>query len=86
MKAPPVHAQGRAIVELAMRPAEVCRDGTPYLDYGPPRVRHRGMVLLNSLYAARPFCELCGAFRGRLLRLQAVTGEYRCYGCDRERD
>ena len=31
----------------------------------------------------RPFCDLCGPFRGRFLR-KLLSGEWRCRGCDEE--
>lgn len=53
-----------------------------YRDYGPKPtketpVRNRGR------WASRPFCDMCGPFRGRYIR-QMPNGEYRCRSCDRE--
>jgi hypothetical protein len=66
-----------------------------YTDYGPKpaapapdetaeqrtrrlRAQHR------SRWASRPFCDMCGPFRGRYLRYMLALKEWRCRGCDRE--
>lgn len=63
-----------------------------YTDYGPnpyrPENAARFTVMLRRVrreteWRNRPFCDLCGPFRGRYLR-RLGTGEHRCRGCDRE--
>jgi len=65
-----------------------------YTDYGPnpytpvnaERFRTMiGRVRRETAWRNRPFCDMCGPFRGRYLRLMG-SGEYRCRGCDREND
>ena len=63
----------------------------PYKDYGPvmqPTGTWRGRVV-NSTYSMRPWCDMCGPFRGRLLRVVGSDqfGEiHRCKGCDDENE
>lgn len=65
---------------------------TDYIDYGPnpyrPENAERFRVMLRRVAAEtrwrnRPFCDMCGPFRGRYLRAMP-NGEQRCRGCDRE--
>ncbi len=57
-----------------------------YTDYGPKhptRGPWKGSTVLTAAWVNRPFCDLCGPFRGRYLRPLA-NGEHRCRGCDNE--
>jgi len=67
-----------------------------YTDYGPnpykPENAARFRIMLRRVAAEtawrnRPFCEMCGPFRGRYLR-RSGSDEfgpiYRCKGCDEE--
>jgi len=63
-------------------------DGCRYEDYGPrPSVEltqsSRPVRPARTGWTARPYCDMCGPFRGRYLRRMA-DGEYRCHGCDVE--
>jgi hypothetical protein len=59
-----------------------------YRDFGPPTLRRKGHgPLANPAFSHRPYCDLCGPFRGRYLRT-AGTDEFgtlwRCASCDGE--
>ena len=66
-----------------------------YTDYGPKPAtpapnetaaqRTRRMrAARGSRWASRPYCDMCGPFRGRYLRYMSAVREHRCRGCDRE--
>ena len=67
-----------------------------YTDYGPnpfkpenaPRFRTMiGRVRAETKWRERPFCDMCGPFRGRYIRTMGRDEhgpEYRCKGCDEE--
>lgn len=66
----------------------------PYTDYGPNPYRlqrdgdSRPVHRINTAWPSRPYCDLCGPFRGRYLRPIGQPDEhgreYRCSGCDEE--
>lgn len=67
-----------------------------YEDFGPATRQIRGHTRLpTQRWINRPFCDLCGPFRGRYLRKLGCGGgsecklgctetEWRCRGCDEE--
>ena len=59
--------------------------GAHYTDHGPNPYKNGNTPTAreSSLWANRPFCDLCGPWRGRYLR-SIGHGEYRCRGCDNE--
>ena len=57
----------------------------------PQAARMAGGTVLPDYYvrfgptrAARPTCDMCGAFASRELRWMTVAGEWRCRACDEE--
>jgi hypothetical protein len=55
-----------------------------YVDYGPRPTPETPARRLGR-WAGRPYCDMCGPFRGRYLRTMP-NGETRCRGCDRENE
>jgi hypothetical protein len=56
----------------------------PYTDYGPSRTRG---TIVSQRYVNRPYCEMCGPFRGRFLRRSGADEFgtlHRCRSCDEE--
>lgn len=73
----------RVNVGCAMSVA-IYRAGSWYQDFGQPYRRWKGSSsVLSDDYAQRPFCDLCGPFRGRYLRLRSGQ-TWCCLGCDQE--
>lgn len=72
-----------------MRTAHFDDDGrgpVAYQDYGPAhptRGTWKGTSVYTSTWINRPFCDLCGPWRGRYLR-PIGNGEHRCRSCDNE--
>jgi ribosomal protein L37AE/L43A len=57
-----------------------------YEDYGPI---YRPRNMISSTWFNRPYCDLCGPFRGRYLRQIGVDefgSIWRCRDCDEEFD
>lgn len=63
-----------------------------YTDFGPKYVSQKkhGKNVLNPRYVNRPYCDLCGGFRGCYLRKtgRVEHGQqiWRCRKCDEEYD
>ena len=57
---------------------------TVYTDFAKNRYKSvPGAQHKRDTYPERPFCDLCGPWRGRLM-VKLVSGEWRCKGCHEE--
>ncbi len=71
-----------------MRHKQAYLDGCQYDDWGPKPTAESD-VRKQGAWMQRPFCDMCGPFRGRYLRPlrnyePELPTEYRCHGCDVE--
>lgn len=39
-----------------------------YLDFGPRKAAGHSEAVVSQTWAQRPYCDMCGPFRGRYLR------------------